>query len=181
MYLARWNANDEYKNPEDALIKLFKSTYPLNDDLLHVLTKVYMLNHAYSAGVRLPDVVTLSKHILELNFDDDVGSGQLRIVDKIRQSPRVSSNYYSFATKYCSFHNPETFPMYDSRIVRMLTYFRRQSNKEGSRFSDFVQDDLHNYGTFFDVIYDFRKFYRLEAFSFREIDKYLWLKYEDVF
>jgi hypothetical protein len=52
-----------------------------------------------------------------------------------------------------------------------------QKHKE---FSDFkVRTDLCKDGaTLLKIMSDFRRFYGLEAFSFKEIDKFLWLKGE---
>ncbi|UTW70364.1 hypothetical protein KHA80_07545 [Anaerobacillus sp. HL2] len=40
-------------------------------------------------------------------------------------------NFYSFATKYCSHHNPLDYPIYDSYVDEVLRHFR---NRDG--FSD---------------------------------------------
>lgn len=169
-YLQKWDRNDEYKRPEEALVKLFQKTYPKNNDIDNVLIKMYALNNAYSAGVLSNHFVSIAKHIVEIKIDSGLRNGQLEVVERIRNTKR---NYYSFATKYCSFHNPEAFPMFDLRIVRALTFFRRQSC-----FETFTQDELRDYKRFHSVVSSFRSHYRLESFSFREIDKYLWLLYE---
>jgi hypothetical protein len=36
-------------------------------------------------------------------------------------------NFYSFATKYCSHHKPEMYPIYDSYVDKMLGYFKKRT------------------------------------------------------
>ena len=137
--------------------------------VFEVLTKVYALDNAYSTGILSNHFVSLAKHIVDKNIDSDIENGRLEVVEHIRNALGIN-NYYSFATKYCSFHNPDTFPIYDSRVVFMLRYFRRKSN-----FTKFTGNDLKDYQKFYNIISKFREYYRLDFFSLREIDKYLWL------
>ena len=78
-------------------------------------------------------------------------------------------NFYSFATKYCSHHNPLEYPIYDSYVEKVLKYFR---DLDG--FAEFKNVDLKNYIRFKGILIDFRRFYHLEQFNLKEIDKYIW-------
>lgn len=80
-----------------------------------------------------------------------------------------SINFYSFATKYCSHHEPEYFPIYDSYVEKILCYFQKIH-----RFSFFKTSDLKNYKIFKSVLEDFRKYYKLTNYSLKQIDQYLW-------
>lgn len=80
-----------------------------------------------------------------------------------------SIKLYSFATKYCSHHNPEDFPIYDSFVDKVLRYFRDMDG-----FSEFKNGDLKNYKRFKEILNDFRMFYGLQTYSFKDIDKFLW-------
>ena len=51
----------------------------------------------------------------------------------------------------------------------MLKYFR---DRDG--FTKFKEADLKTYQSYSDVILAFRKFYGLDSFTVKEIDKYLW-------
>lgn len=79
-------------------------------------------------------------------------------------------NFYSFATKYCSHHKPLDFPIYDSFVDTLLKYFRDADN-----FYEFKNDDLKDYIIFKKILIEFQRYYRLEQFNLKEIDKYLWL------
>jgi hypothetical protein len=116
-------------------------------------------------------IFSVAKHILSLNIDDRLRSGDGSLVDEIQH---VTINgrtlrLYSFATKYCSHHNPNAYPIYDSYVDKVLCYFRNVDC-----FIDFRSDDLRNYQKFKSILMQFREFYGLENYGLKEIDKYLW-------
>lgn len=51
----------------------------------------------------------------------------------------------------------------------MLRHFRNVD-----RFVDFDNEDLKDYKKFKNILLDFRKFYKLDKYSLKELDKYLW-------
>ena len=85
-------------------------------------------------------------------------------------------SFYSFATKYCSHHNPIDFPIYDSYVEKILLYFNKID-----KFSSFKRIDLKDYRKFKGILLDFQKYYKLERFSLKEIDRYLWLLGKEIF
>ena len=52
----------------------------------------------------------------------------------------------------------------------MLIYFKGKD-----KFAKFTREDLRDYTKFRNVLLEFRKYYDLEEYSLRDIDKYLWL------
>lgn len=175
--LAEWK-NEKYLVPENSVLKLF-SAFPLNNAIEDILIKVYALNSAYSAYILSPLVV--AKHIKELSIDDSLSKDDSLVVNKIADVEMSNGRrikFYSFATKYCSFHRPVAYPIYDSYVVRTLMYFKHQDK---DKFTSFTRDDLKNFEQFKDVILKFRESYNLESFSLREIDKYLWLVGKEYF
>lgn len=78
--------------------------------------------------------------------------------------------FISFASKYCSFHNQDAYPMYDSIIKSLLTNFL---NKKGDMITK--QELDKNYFLYKEKFFRFRKLYGLENVSIRAIDKALWL------
>lgn len=85
-------------------------------------------------------------------------------------------NFYSFASKYCSHHNPLEYPIYDSYVDEVLRYFR--NNDE---FSDFQDGDLKDYAKFKSILNDFRTFYGLDQYNLKQIDQYVWQLGKDYF
>ena len=168
-YLKRWTALENYHLQEDALDKLFFSLCPNNTDISDILIKVSTLNDFYSTNIF--SVYPVAKHILSMDVDARLKAGDVTLISDIQKVTinGVEKNFYSFATKYCSHHNPLEFPIYDSYVEKVLKYFR---DKDG--FSLFTNDDLKEYIQFKGVLIDFRKFYGLEQYNLKEIDKYIW-------
>jgi len=167
--LAEWKS-EKYLVPENSLLKLF-SALPLNNAIEDILVKVYALNSAYSTHILSP--LAVAKHIKNLSIDDSLSKDDSAIVNKIAEVQMNNGRrikFYSFATKYCSFHRPAAYPIYDSYVARTLMYFKRQD-----KFANFTADDLRDFERFKNVILKFKESYGLEFFSLREIDKYLWL------
>jgi len=168
-YLNLWDYLENYTLQESALEKLFMKTYPLNDDLDDVLIKVCALNDFYGTNIFSP--FTVAKHIISLNIDKKILEGDLWIVSEIalvKMNGGKTKNFYSFATKYCSHHNPKVYPIYDSYVDKML-----KCCKVKNEF-DFKNEDLKDYAKFKQILIKFREYYDLEPFDLKQIDKYLW-------
>ena len=154
---------------ENALNKLFFELAPFNKDISDILLKSATLNDFYSTNIF--SIYPVSKHILSLDIDERLKKGDETLVDDMKTVVinNKSIKLYSFATKYCSHHNPEDFPIYDSFVDKVLRYFRDMDG-----FSEFKNGDLKNYKRFKEILNDFRMFYGLQTYSFKDIDKFLW-------
>jgi len=169
-YLKLWDSLENYILQESSLRKLFTKTYPLNDDLDDVLIKVCSLNDFYSTNILSP--FTVAKHIVKSGIDDSIAKDDLTIVNKIAKVEMKEGkikNFYSFATKYCSHHKPTVYPIYDSYVDQMLVYCKNKDN-----FDNFSREDLKIYVRYRRILENFRKYYKLETFDLKQIDKYLW-------
>ena len=169
-YLKLWDSLENYTLQESSLRKLFTKTYPLNNDLDDVLIKVCSLNDFYSTNIFSP--FTVAKHIVKLEIDNSIAQNDLTIVNKIAKVEMNGGkikNFYSFATKYCSHHKPTVYPIYDSYVDQILLYCKNRDN-----FDDFSKEDLKIYVKYRRILENFRKYYKLESFDLKQIDKYLW-------
>lgn len=175
-YLNKWLELENYRLQEDALDKLFFELCPQNIDIADILLKASTLNNFYSTNIF--SIYPVAKHILMLNIDSRLKSGDTSLVSDIQQIiiGDKKKNFYSFATKYCSHHNPLDYPIYDSFVDEVLRYFR---NRDG--FSNFTDIDLKNYGKFKSVLLDFQRFYSLEEYNLKQIDQYIWQLGKDYF
>jgi len=169
-YLYKWDSLENYALQERSLKKLFTETYPLNNEMDDVLIKVCSLNDFYSTNIFSPFAV--ARHIVALHIDSNFQSNDIEFVNdlaKVKVNGEKVFNFYSFATKYCSHHKPDIYPIYDSFVEKVLVYFKRKDN-----FFDFKISDLKIYSNFRDILIEFQKYYGLKDFSIKEIDKYLW-------
>lgn len=170
MYLKRWDSLEKYVLQESSLRKLFAETYPRNVDMDDVLIKVCSLNDFYSTNIFNPFAV--AKHIVDQATDQRLSIRDRTLVNDIavvKVKGRRTINFYSFATKYCSHHFPEDYPIYDSFVEKMLMHFKR-----ADKFCKFKKEDLKNYPSYYEVLKEFSRFYGLEDFTLKQVDKYLW-------
>lgn len=176
-YLIKWdNLEDHYIWQESSLDKLFHDDYKYNNDLNEILIKCSCLNDFYSTNIFL--IYPVAKNIFDLKIDKRLQNGDDSLVNDIAH---VCINgkekvFYSFASKYCSHHNALDFPIYDYFVDKMLWYFQKLDT-----FSNFEKDDLKDYIIFKKVLKDFKKFYDIDEFNLRDIDKYLWIAGKEYF
>lgn len=170
-YLKGWKKLEKYTSQERALNKLFLELLPGNSEIADILLKASCLNDFYST--RIFAIYPVAKRILSIkDLDKRLKAGDIKLVCelgnvKIGDDKRY---FYSFATKYCSHHNPIAFPIYDSYVEKVLVYFNKVDE-----FSSFKIKDLKDYRTFKGILLDFQRYYKLERFNLKEIDRYLWL------
>lgn len=175
-YLKRWDSLENYVLQESALDKLFFNVYPNNTDINEILIKASALNDFYSTNIF--SIFPVAKHILELDIDNRLKAKDTTLVDDIARVKinDVEKYFYSFATKYCSHHYPKEFPIYDSFVEKCLMYFYRKD-----KFDKFSKKDLRNYTKFKNILNTFRKYYNIEMFDLKDIDRYLWQLGKDFF
>ena len=175
-YLKTWDTLENYILQESSLTLLFNKLCPDNTNIEDILLKVSALNDFYSTNIF--DTFTVAKHILNCNIDQDLRNGRKSLVNKIAPVTinGKTRNFYSFASKYCSHHRPEIYPIYDSYVEKMLMYF-----KKTDKFESFIKADLRKYERFLEIIHKFKQHYKLGSFSLRQIDIYLWLAGKEYF
>lgn len=175
-YLDKWDNLEDYRIQEEALDELYAGDYSTNKDLKKIIIKCSALNDFYSTNIF--KIYPVALRILELDIDERLSKGDPTLVNEIATViiSNKTKNFYSFASKYCSRHNKYEFPIYDSYVDKVLRYFRKKD-----KFASFENDDLKKYLRFKEVILEFRKFYHLEQFNLKDLDKFLWLFGKDYF
>jgi hypothetical protein len=149
--------------------------FPRNTDVRHVLLKVVAVNALHHTHIFAVDAV--ARHIqadIE-NIDAAMAAGSPDVVGKIAKVAIQGKKYnlYSFATRYCSLHNPEAYPVYDLRVDHYLCQLQAQHP-----IAAFHHAELCDYSRFVAIMTEFRDFHRLGAFSFKKIGKFLHLQGE---
>ena len=160
--LDKWKNTKEITVPESALNNLFNVIYTNNDCLEEVLVKCVALNHFYNTNIF--NIYRVAQHIVSLKIDCNLVDGDPLLVEKIA-AVRINGKekrFYSFASKYCSMHKPESYPIYDSYVAKVLKHFR-----DVDGFSKFTEADLKNYTRFNEVIIEFKNYYHLNQFSLK--------------
>jgi hypothetical protein len=169
-YLSKWGQLENYRLQEASLGLLFHNLCPENKKIEHVLLKVSALNDFYSTNIF--DTYSVAKHILAKDIDSRLKANDYFLVNDIARISikKKTKNFYSFASKYCSHHKPTSYPIFDSFVEKMMLHYKSADN-----FNGFDKVDLKDYGRFIEIIKSFQSFYKLEKFTLREIDIFLWL------
>ncbi len=170
----------ENQDVERALAELFHH-YPENRDFSHVLLKAVALNSLYSTQIPMytktrSNILDVASHIHQMGerVDSALAAGSPEIVDAIadvRVLGKKNRHYFSFAAKYCSWHKPESYPIFDSRVDWYVWQLRHHPS-----FAEFFYtgEEHWRYSEFRRLITVLRDAYGLSSVSFKAIDKFLW-------
>ncbi|MBR4240523.1 MAG: hypothetical protein IKQ03_14145 [Prevotella sp.] len=161
-----WREEGKYSAPVNAISKICQA-YPNNNNLEEVLIKCAVIDNFSSTNVF--DLYSMAEHIIDKHIDEKLKKVDYSVVIDIAEINigGKKRNFYSFASKYCHYHNPEGFAIYDSYVAKILCSFPND-------FRKVKENNLReDYKTFIDVLNDFNEHYRLNL-SFFNLDKYLW-------
>ena len=161
-FISTWREVEKFSAPVDAMFKICQQ-YPNNNNLEEVLIKCAVIDNFSSTNVF--DLYAMANHIVGMHIDENLNNGDYSLVNDIANVEIGSKkrNFYSFATKYCHYHIPSRFAIYDRYVTKVLCVFL-----------DKKEDELREYKTFMDTLNDFSQRYRLEKFKYDNLDKYLW-------
>ena len=153
---------------EHGLTELIQA-FPNNSDLGHVLVKVAAINGLYATAIL--GLFPVAELITGADIDPLLETGDPQAIEKIAKVSYADKTRwnYSFATKYCSWHRPDMYPMFDSRVDFCL-----RSYQASDPFSKFKQEDLWNYEKFRTIIKAFQSHYGLGGLTFKQLDEFLY-------
>lgn len=144
----------EYRLIEDVLKK-----YPNNKTIEDVACKIAVIDFTNSTNLRQNKInlYTLAKIITSINFDAKVAKGDVSLVSDIIQECPVK--LYSFASKYCCYHNTflynrDDYSIYDSVVKKHLPEYATEKlpaskwrkNFNYETFNQYIGDLLDEYG-----------------------------------
>lgn len=165
---------DREGEPGEWLLGQLFRNYRSNTDLNQVRLKTMVLNKIYNAGVI--DEYAVAAHIKSLaGIDSLIDAGADNAVSQIANvevgvKKKRKICFISFATKYCSWHNPTAYPIFDRNVRTCLLFYKKKD-----RFAKFTLDSLWDYTTFRKVVNEFRGFYGLESLNYKDLDKFMYL------
>jgi len=176
-YNEQWEELEPFSVPSAALDILFTKTYPSNTDLKQILIKATALNDLFKTNIM--NIWPVAKHIKSLDIDKRLCEGDATLVNDLASVDFGNDklkNFYSFATKYCHFHQPGKFSIYDRYVANLLLHF-----KSVDKFYAFDAIDLRNYPKYLTILKAFQKHYGLTEFNQRQLDHYLWMAGKEYF
>jgi hypothetical protein len=164
-YNRRFESNDDLVF-SDRAIRCIVDLFPGNQKIEEVYLKVTLINSLYNTY--LYKILPMVNQIVMKKIDIRLKIHDPSLVNEIAKLQ--TRNCYSFATKYCSWHAQDGYPIYDGFVDQLLRAYRQRDG-----FEPFNNKELRNYPKFKTIIQSFQHRYGLEDFSFKEIDKFLWL------
>ena len=170
-YIEQVVADKKYCAYKCILSDLFTRHYPNNVNFEQVLLKCTILNDFYLTNII--DTFTVAKHIIEVrDIDKRLKNGDLSLIDEISEVnfKNVTKKFYSFATKFCHSHQPDSYPIYDKNVDIALWYFA----EKGYISLDFKRKELRDYKTFKEIVDNFRDSNKLNILNYEKLDNYLW-------
>jgi hypothetical protein len=170
-YVTKFKNDPERVASDEALTLIFK-TCSLNCKIEDVLLKASAVNQLYSTRVYATAIYALAKLICGLDVDLKLNQASLDVVDEIAYKPIGKNNRYVFATKYCHWHRPDVYPIYDTNAKELILKYQEV---HGFARVNFSENDLQHYPKYKEIIEEFRCYYKLGGVTFRELDKFLWL------
>jgi hypothetical protein len=97
-------------------VELFQKI-PLNTSAEDIRTKLSAMNDAeLNHDTLMNDAL---EHILQLNIDERIKRGDLSLVEDLSNIKANGKVYHllHFASAYCNFHRPDTFPVYSEQHI----------------------------------------------------------------
>jgi hypothetical protein len=83
---------------------------------------------------------------------------------------------YSFASKYCYFHNDEVFPLYDRYVDKLIWDYKQNEDGKGFQpLTDFERIDLKDYSKYINILNNLKQAYELTEYSIKKLDIFLWM------
>lgn len=166
-YIAKWYANPVNKYSEMIIFELVKR-FRSNATYENVQLKAGIINNLYSTRVQELDGVVKDFLAEYKNIDMLIANGEPDAVKKIAKCG-VHRNF-SFATKFCYFHNPNAFPIYDSMVLLALKEIKKKNPKISFKVSSFTYDRYESFRNTIDSVINLLDIKK----TYGEIDKYLW-------
>lgn len=134
-------SQDPKYGQEERLLEAVLNMHPLNDDLNWIAVKVSVIDLTNSTQLsKYKSVLSLydiSKILLNLNIDADIKNGRIEVVNKIARKCKhfedKGKNLFSFASKYCCYHNiyvygRDDFSIFDNVVSQHLYEYTTDKN-----------------------------------------------------
>ena len=173
--LAVWKEwlGDRYAQSADrVLTAIFQSILPLNKEEDDIRVKCEVLNELYSTVIF--DTATVARHISLANIDERLLRADITLVDAIKEVTFTSGRsreLYSFTTKYCHFHRPDIYPIFDRYVCEALWHINKEHEFSGLLTQ---KECMRTYTIFVRVLHDFCEHFGIKGLSYKQVDKYLW-------
>ncbi|MFH1920827.1 MAG: hypothetical protein ABIP48_13165 [Planctomycetota bacterium] len=173
-------ANERFSTAEATLDQVF-GQWRNNDCFRNILIKACLLNSLYSTNINA--IYAAAQRIRELEVDRRLEAADHSLVNeiaKVQVNEDTERDFYSFASKYCHFHNNPSYPIYDSYVEDVLVHyqikcpFMELMDPRKKTTKKHIREHLKDYEAFCVALNALRARFALESASVRELDHFLW-------
>lgn len=171
--LELYNKLQNWRLADETIRKYVEADHKENKDISIITTKVVLINSLYYTFVLSP--LEMAKHIQKIaekkQLDYLISTGDPMAVELISQA-KISKRkirFLSFASKYCHFHNPSKYSMFDKYVCNLLKKINGKEQTLGIN-----NKNLTKYPVFHAAIVNLKEKVNLKN-DFIEMDRYLWL------
>lgn len=167
-----------YSYQEELVNEVFKKN-PSNTDKKQVWLKCTVLNSMYSTNLKGAFNPMVDKILSVDNIDMLLAEGNMEVVDNIANVSFMfrdfvrQSEFTSFASKYCHFHNPSAYPIFDRHVRRML-YFINIQHPFYQNLTLGRMEDYHYFKEVVDTFIDIFLNDNGKLVSYKDFDRYIW-------
>lgn len=172
--------NESVYGSDDKELKQFLQQHPLSVKRDVVISKILLIDFTNSTNLRMYrrkglSIFMLADHILSIpDLDDSIKSGKLDVVEKIANTGKI--NLFSFASKYCCYHNSmiygrDDYSIYDTLVANIIPQYLTipRSIIEKCR----VNNDFHTYQMIIDRLISVHGLDHIDKIR-RKVDHFLW-------
>jgi hypothetical protein len=171
---------DIFKDQEMYFVNDLKNTklfqeIPLNTNADDIRTKLSAINDTDVSNNALLDVVL--NHIIKLKIDARIKGGDLSVVEDIANFIVNGKQHHllHFASVYCNFHRPDTFPIYSEQHIE---FYKRYIKENRLRLDP---EKINTYEVFSKALNDLVQRIGLTGkMNYLQIRKFGWLYAESV-
>ena len=169
-YLDIYQPAERFFKSDKATLDYFNKN-PLNEDPAEILIKVRAIAHD-RLDEWMNDRQSITDHIAALHIDEALRQGSPSVVKDIAHLKLRGHDYfqYSFATRYCNWHNRAAYPIYDLCARKLLSYYWREVQQQPLSDEDFLI-----YPQFKSRMMTFRDQLGMRDYNFKELDTFIWV------
>ena len=163
----------------------FFTQFPTNTNRDIVIHKILLVDITNSTNLKFTSsrvndfsIYNLAEQLIKWNIDKDIENGSHSIVDKI--SKFCNSNIFSFATKYCCYHNTlcynkDDYSIFDKVVVKTIPQYVDISP---TYIDDEKDKGYSHYHSLITKLIDVYDLHRIENIR-RKLDHFLWFPNKD--
>lgn len=120
----------EYLERQEQVRQLFEENRVNQNQMYHVLLKIRAIDNLYGTNTHNKnDLAERISHIHDI--DDRLREGDITLIHDIadlmhNNGQEITDEQFTFASRFCTLHQPELFPLYDALMAKTIVILRKE-------------------------------------------------------